>query len=361
MDFSEDDISTEKTMKKNILSAVLSGALALLMVSMAFGQARNETPTEKRAQTGMKFLSVSLDARASAMGNTMTAQEQVTSMAMFYNPAALGWLKNNVNISLGQTQWIVDFNYYYGALALRPADGAYGVFGLNVLSVDYGEFEETIRDANSASGYRELGKFSPSALSIGLGYAFAVSDRFSFGGNVKYVHEDLGASAMQLQGTSVRREDNKANAVAFDFGIFYKTGFKSLNFGMTARNFARDLTYAEESFELPLTFRIGLSMDLIDFTSMDKNKHSFLLSVDTERPRDFQEHVNVGGEYVFSNVVALRGGYSIGTGNDTEEGVSFGAGLKTKMGSQGSLKVDYSYTSFGVFDNVNRFTFSFGF
>ncbi len=348
-------------MKKNILLAVLVGALALLTVGMAFGQ-NDEPITEKRAQTGMKFLSVSLDARASAMGNTMTSQDQVTSMAMFYNPAALGWLKNNVNVALGQTQFIVDFNYYYGAVALRPADGAYGVFGLNVLSVDYGEFEETIRDGASTTGYRELGTFSPSALSVGLGYAFAVSDRFTFGGNVKYVHEDLGASAVRLNGTAVQREDNNANAVAFDFGILYRTGFKSLNFGMTARNFAKDLTYAEESFELPLTFRIGLSMDLVDFTSLDKNKHSFLLSVDTERPRDFQEHVNVGGEYVFSNTVALRGGYSLGNGKDTEEGASFGGGLRTKLGAQGGgLKIDYSYTSFGIFDNVNRFTFSFGF
>jgi hypothetical protein len=351
----------EKIMKKNILVAVLVGALALLMVSMAFGQTTTEPTTEKRAQTGMKFLSVSLDARASAMGNTMTSQDQVTSMAMFYNPAALGWLKNNVNVALGQTQWIADFKYNYGAVSLRPSDGAYGVFGLNVLAVDYGEFEETIRDGSSASGYRELGTFSPSAFSVGVGYAFAVSDRFTFGGNVKYVHEDLGASAMQLSGTSVQREDNKSNAVAFDFGILYRTGFKSLNFGMTARNFAKDLKYAEESFELPLTFRIGLSMDLIDFTSMDKNKHSLLLSVDTERPRDFQEHVNVGGEYVFSNIVALRGGYSFLTSDESEEGASFGAGLKTKMGAQGALRVDYAYTSFGVFDNVNRVTFGFAF
>jgi hypothetical protein len=354
-------ILLEKTMKKNILITVLVSAFALLMVSMAFGQATDEPITEKRAQTGMKFLSVSLDARASAMGNAMTSQDQVTSMAMFYNPAALGWLKNNVNVTVGQTQWIVDFNYNYGAVALRPADGTYGVFGLNVLAVDYGQFEETIRDASAEKGYRELGTFSPSALSIGVGYAYAVSDRFTFGGNVKYVHEDLGASAMRLNGTSVERDENKANAVAFDFGILYRTGFKSLNFGMTARNFAKDLTYAEESFELPLTFRIGLSMDLVDFTSMDENKHSLLLSVDTERPRDFNEHINIGAEYLFSNLVALRGGYSLLNGDETEEGASFGAGLRTKMGSQGALRVDYGYTSFGVFDNVNRFTFSFAF
>lgn len=348
-------------MRKNILLAVLVGAFALLAVGTAFAQ-NDEPLTEKRAQTGMKFLSVSLDARASAMGNTMTSQDQVTSMAMFYNPAALGWLKNNVNVSLGQTRYIVDFNYTYGAVSFRPANGSLGVFGLNVLAVDYGDFEETIRDGASESGYRQLGTFSPSALSVGVGYALAVSDRFTFGANVKYVREDLGASAVRLNNGAVEREDNSSNTMAFDFGILYRTGWKSLNFGMTARNFAQDLTYAEESFELPLTFRIGLSMDLLDFTSMNQDKHALLLSVDTERPRDFQEHVNVGAEYLFSNVVALRGGYALGTGDDTEEGASFGAGLQTKMGSQGgSLKVDYSYTSFGVFDNVNRFTFSFAF
>ncbi|MEK7728600.1 MAG: PorV/PorQ family protein [candidate division KSB1 bacterium] len=348
-------------MRKNILIAFLVGAFALLTVGMAFGQ-NDEPLTEKRAQTGMKFLSVSLDARASAMGNTMTSQDQVTAMAMFYNPGALGWLKNNVNVSVGQTRYIVDFNYSYGAVAFRPANGSFGVFGLNVMTVDYGDFEETIRDGASESGYRQLGTFSPSAMSVGLGYGFAVSDRFTFGANLKYVREDLGAAAVRLTGTTVTREENKANTMAFDFGILYRTGWKSLNFGMTARNFAKDLTYAEESFELPLTFRIGLSMDLLDLTGMAEGKHAMLLSVDTERPRDFQEHVNVGAEYLFSNVVALRGGYAIGAGDDTEEGASFGAGLQTKMGSQGSnLKVDYSYTSFGVFDNVNRFTFSFAF
>lgn len=348
-------------MRKNILIAFLVGAFALLLAGASFAQS-DEPITEKRAQTGMKFLSVSLDARASAMGNTMTSQDQVTAMAMFYNPSALGWLKNNVNVSVGQTRWIVDFNYSYGAVALRPANGAFGVFGLSVMTVNYGDFEETIRDAASESGYRQLGTFSPSAMSVGLGYGFAVSDRFTFGANVKYVREDLGASAVRLEGTTVKREENKANTMAFDFGILYRTGWKSLNFGMTARNFASDLTYAEESFELPLTFRIGLSMDMLDLTSMADSKHALLLSVDTERPRDFQEHVNVGAEYLFANVVALRGGYGLGAGDDTEEGASFGAGLQTKMGSQGgNLKVDYSYTSFGVFDNVNRFTFSFAF
>jgi hypothetical protein len=308
----------------------------------------------------MKFLSVSLDARSAGMGNAMTANDQFSSMAMFYNPASMGFLDEKANVALGRASWIVDINYNYGALAVRPSEGKYGIFGLNVVAVDYGDFEGTIRSDNEA-GYESVGSFSPSALSVGLGYSLAVSDRFSFGGNAKYVNEDLGSAAVRRQGSSVQSEEYSVNTFAFDFGILYKTGFKSLNFGMTARNFASDVKYNEDSFELPLTFRIGLSMNLIDFTNMNKDKHAFLFSVDTERPRDFQEHVNLGAEYLFSNLLALRGGYALGTSNDAEEGFSLGAGLKTKLGAQGGLAVDYAYTEFGVFDNVNRFTFSFAF
>ena len=37
----------------------------------------------------------------------------------------------------------------------------------------------------------------PNAYAVGLGYARALSDKFSVGGNVKYVRQDLGTGATQ--------------------------------------------------------------------------------------------------------------------------------------------------------------------
>ena len=93
--------------------------------------------------------------------------------------------------------------------------------------------------------------------SLGGGYAKAFTDRFSVGGQIKYAKQDLGNSVASVVGEGeYTRVENSEGVVAFDFGMFYKTGFKSLNFAVSARNFAREISYAEESFQLPLTLRI---------------------------------------------------------------------------------------------------------
>lgn len=344
-------------MKKLILILTLIAGFLALTVSGAFAQDNPvENPTQKRGQTGMKFLSVSLDGRAAGMANAVTSTDIGSSVSMFYNPASMAYLDGNASVAFGKTQWIVDIDYDWGSVSFAPGQGKFGVFGLHLMAVNYGDITQTIRDDNER-GYTDLGTFSPSSFVIGLGYAKALSDKFSVGGNLKYVSEDLGNSVVSFDGSAAVQQENKANAVAFDLGFLYRTGFRSLNFAMAVRNFASDKRYEEESFELPLTFSIGISMDLVDLTSMDKEMHSFLLSVDTQRPRDFAEQIKFGGEYTFRKFLSLRGGYITPT---DEEGFSLGAGLNANLGNVG-FNFDYAYTDFGVFDKVQRFSFQFGF
>lgn len=337
-------------------TVVLIPVMVALTVSNVSGQ-EEETELKKRAQTGMKFLSFSVDARAAALANAVTADDRGSAVSIFYNPASMGWLDGTLHAAFGQTQWIADITYNAAGVAFRPAAGMYGVFGLSVLTVDYGKIQETIRFDNEA-GYLDLGTFAPSALAVGFGYARTLTARFSVGGNVKYVKEDLGRSVMRLDDEgNPEREDNIQSTVAFDFGVFYRTGFRSLVLAMSARNFSQDITYAEESFELPLSFRMGLGMNLIDFTAMDRDRHSLQLSVDTERSRDFNEVIRVGGEYLFINTVALRGGYAFPT---DEQGINLGVGIQRSFGTLG-VRIDYAYMQFGVFDNVNRVAFEVSF
>src|SRR3990170_1413308 len=69
---------------------------------------------KKLAQTGMKFLGVSTDARASAMGDAVTALSMASS-AMFYNPASMAWTDRSIDLAFGTTQWIADIQYYHAA------------------------------------------------------------------------------------------------------------------------------------------------------------------------------------------------------------------------------------------------------
>jgi hypothetical protein len=312
-------------------------------------------PAQKKlAQTGMKFLNVLPDARAVAMGEAFTAVEGSAS-SLFYNSASMARLKGSTSIFLGRTNWIADMHHMYAAASFSPFDGEYGVIGLFFQSVDYGDFEETIRASNDR-GYLDLGTFSPTGIMFGVGYARALNDKFSVGGNLKYVRQSLGESTNDLaDDSSPLKASNTTSVFAFDFGILYRTGFKSLNFGMDVRNFSKEVTYQKEGFQLPLTFRIGVAMNVLDLTDLDPAVHHFLVSVDAEHPRDYPEMLRVGGEYTFMNMLALRIGY---VSSADEFGVSYGAGVRKEIEGFG-LGFDYAYVPFGIFDAVHRFSFQF--
>lgn len=337
-------------MTKHLDTALLVGIVCFLLASPCYGQ-------RKLAQTGMKFLSVGTDARAMAVGEAVTAVEGYSS-SMFFNPAGMSRLGSLMNFSVGMTQWIADINYYFGSFALSPRRGQYGVFGVTVLVVNYGGADDkyffpTIR-ANNEQGFIDLDKNvfkPPTASAIGVGYARALTDRFSVGGHVRYVTQNLGSATLA---PDIIQKYSKS-VLAYDFGILYKTGFRSLNFGMTVRNFSREIRYERESFQLPLIFKMGLSMNVLDVFVENQRDHALLLSVDATHPRDYPEQINVGGEYVFLKTLALRGGYMF---NNDEYGLTAGFGLHRHFG-QSHLAIDYSYTPFGVFNSVHRFTFQF--
>lgn len=313
-----------------------------------------DQPRDRLAQTGMKFLSVSVHPRAAAMADAVTARE-ASSVAMFYNPAGMALMAPGLDVALGRTEWLAGTSYNMASAAYRA--GVYGVFGFSVVSVDYGDyFLGTIR-ADNEKGYIDLGQFAPSALSAGLGYARSLSDRFAVGANVKYVRQSLGESTMSVGADGPERQAFSKATMAIDFGVLYQTGFRSLTFAFGARNFSSELTYAEENFELPLSFRMGVSVDAVDFTRLDPQVHALRIGLDAERPRDYAEQVKIGGEYEFMHTLALRAGYVFPT---DEQGVNLGAGLKTHL-DRVRLGIDYAYTQFGAFGNVNRLAVQFGF
>ncbi|MDX1740732.1 MAG: PorV/PorQ family protein, partial [Rhodothermales bacterium] len=243
--------------------------LAMLLLSTsvpisALGQDAINESREKRAQTGFKFLAVSVHPRAAALGNAMTAVEG-DAWTLFYNPAGMAAQTAQISTTFGITQWIAGIDYNAAAISFRPFRGRLGVFGLSVRAVDYGSIQGTIR-ADNDQGFLDTGTLEPTALSVGLGYARALTDRFSIGGRVKFATQDLGSTALSgtiSDGVFTADEfsDDKLDVFAFDFGMLYKTGFRSLTFAVAATNFSEEIEFVDESFQLPLTLRIGVSMN----------------------------------------------------------------------------------------------------
>jgi hypothetical protein len=339
-------------MKKHTL--MVPSLILFLIVSSFNINAQSRT---KLAQTGMKFLAVSTDARSAGMSDAITSVHG-SSSAMLYNPAGMANLDRFADISFGQTSWIADINYISATAAFLPFGSDFGVFGISLMAVDYGDFQGTVRASNE-SGYLDTEIYSPTAMAVGVGYAKSLSEKFAIGGNVKWVKQSLidkGVVGIGDDGSYIE-EKFEESVLAFDFGLIYKTGFKSLNLGMSVRNFSEEIKYIEEGFQLPLTFKIGASFDLMDMIEADKSTHSFLLSVDAINPRDFEEQLAVGGEYTFLEIFSLRAGYQFPT---DESGLSAGVGIKKDLVGV-LLGVDYSYTDFGLFDNVHRFSVRLGY
>lgn len=344
------------TMKASILRSVILCAVLLAGATGAFAQGEQEIEGQKLAQTGMKFLTQSVDARAAALGTAVTAVDGMGASAMFYNPASMARTDHTAQAWLGRSQWIADINYNAISAAFQPAAGRYGVFGLSLMSVDYGDFQGTIR-ADNESGYLDTDTFSPTALAVGVGYAKAITDRFDVGAHVKYATQDMGASTIGVEGSSFQTTDRSVSTLAYDFGVLYRTGFRNMNFAVNIRNFASELVYVEESFELPLTVSIGFAIDAMQLAGMNSDQHAFLLTTDLSHPRDFAEQVTIGGEYLFMNILALRAGYVFPA---DEHGISLGAGLQTPLTGL-NASINYAHTPFGVLGDVNRFSVAIAF
>ncbi|GIV59509.1 MAG: hypothetical protein KatS3mg043_0598 [Rhodothermaceae bacterium] len=324
------------------LGSVVGFLLALLLPFSEPAHAQENL--QKLAQTGMKFLSVSVDPRAAALGDAVTAMEgDVTSL--YYNPSGMAMQQHALTFMAAQVTWIADIRYNNLGFSLRPFGGRLGVFGFTLTAVDYGHIKTTVR-ANNEQGFERLPDIRPTALALGIGYARALTDRFAIGGHIKWVHQDLGNSVTQRTGNGYLLQENTLGVLAFDFGMRYQTGFRSLTFAVAARNFAEEVVYEEESFQLPLALRLGLAMNVLDLTNTPSSTHTLLLTIDAETPRDYDELIKVGAEYTFLNALSLRAGYMFPT---DEQGINLGLGIRQQVGGL-LLGLDYAYTDFGVFN-----------
>lgn len=309
------------------------------------------------AQATMTFLEIGVGARAAGMGSTFNCVDDDAS-ALFWNPAGISRIRGGA-VSISQTRWLADMNQY--AVAAAFGNSRWGTFGISAMIMDNGDFYRTrpvpADLATNPEGYVFEGTFNVNQYMAGLAYGRRITDRFAFGGQVKYVYQDLGTVDVLIR-RSVEEDDieedkqNRAGALALDFGTVYYPGFKDLRFAMSFRHFSHSIKYAYESYELPLTFTLGLAGNILGFLGYEGSSHSLQVAVDAIHPRDYGERIHLGAEYVFAGALSLRGGYKF---NYDVEGISAGIGLRMKH-----LNFDYAYTPFeAAFGPVQRLSVGF--
>ncbi len=340
-----------------IITIISVSALSLFAQTDLSGVGQNGVNIKKTGQTAFNFLQIPVSPKAVGLGNAYTALSQGVQ-SVFSNPAGLTEMATDFEFFVSSTQWIADIKYLAGAAAWNS--GNYGAVGLSFVIVDYGTIRgaSLVPSANAGSnpfGYKLTGDIkNVGAYSFGLTYVKAVSTKFSIGGTVKYVGQQLGQSIDENGVAS----NNNASKLAFDMGVKYFPGIESLRLGMSMRNFSTPVKYHSFESPLPLAFSVGLGMNLMDLINGDLSQdNALLISTEFIHPSDYTDRINTGIEYTFMKMVSLRAGYE--TNHDILSW-SGGIGLGTSIGDS-RIEIDYSYSHAKYFDSVNRFALNVGF
>ena len=298
----------------------------------------------QRAGTSIyTFLKIGVGARAEGMGNAAVSLAS-DATTLFWNPAAAAQLNSDI-ITVTHTQWLVDIDYSYIGYVNRINDNIF--IGISAGAL----YTEPMEVTTVYHPYGSGEYFNYGDMFIGLTYAQRMTNRFSYGFTIKYVEETLANLDMQ--------------SALIDLGTYYWTGFKSLRFCVSLVNFGmqnkpggtylqplqeggeKETKYA--LFSPPTEFRIGAAMNIID-----KEFHKLLLSFQLNHPVDNSENYVFGLEENLNDLIFLRAGFV--TVQD-EKGLTFGGGLNFSAGIM-DLSVDYSWSSFGVLGDIQKFQIS---
>lgn len=329
--------------------------IIVMILAAALLQPLTAQQVTKTGTTAAKFLSVGIGPRANAMGGAYTSIAN-DATAMYWNPAGIANV-GEVQAVFTYTKMFADININYFGIVL-PA-GELGTFGLNVTALNIGDMDVTTEYFPEGTGET----FSAGSYAFGLTFSRYITQDFSVGINVKYIREDIFNSSAQ--------------GIGFDVGTVFNTPFYGLKFASSISNYGSkmqisgddllvrhdpdeqrsgnnqtiDAFYSTDEYELPLRLQIGISRE---FQFMEEHKLTF--AIDAIHPNDNNQWVNVGGEIaLFNNLIAFRGGYKTLFLDDSQEGLTLGAGIKYDGLGFFKIAVDYSYQKFEYLDNIHSF------
>ncbi len=328
-------------------------AFILLFASITVSLYSQTSDVSKRGTTAAPFLSIAQGARALGMGGAFVALADDPS-AMYWNPSGIANL-TGISIMVEQTNRIADLRYEY--LGATVSTGSFGTLGLNVTVSNVGDMKVTTVAQQDGTG--EV--FSVTDLAVGVSYGLNLTDNFAIGFNPKVVYQQIWKMS--------------ASAFAIDLGVKYRTPFTGVTLGMAISNFGSKMQMQGEnslvlydpdpstsgnnghipaylsanSWELPLNFRVGLAYDV---PIGDLGKIS--LAADAMHPSDDYESVNLGAEYLLQDFLYLRAGRAALFQQNSEEGMTFGLGVKQFVVGNIQFTVDYAYLDFGRLKYVQK-------
>lgn len=224
--------------------------------------------------TAVPFMLISPDARSGGMGN-LSLGMSAESNDLFGNNAKLPLLKEKQGFLINYTPWLKDL----------------GLTDVYLASAGYYKKLDENSSINSSLRFFSLGniQFSdingtptteqrPNEFSYDFGYSFLLSNQFSAGITLRYIHSKLVTGSFIGSAIDYRA----GNTVSGDLSLFYKQheDMSGWHFGMLLSNLGGKISYSNASknkYFIPANLGLGIG---------------YLTRFDTENAIEFGADVN---------------------------------------------------------------------
>lgn len=251
-------------------------ALVLVAFSCQFGFAQVSNPDQLIGQdnaitTAVPFLAISPDARHAALGDAGVATSPDANSA-YWNAGKLAFIDKKYGGTLSYTPWlgkIVNdmwvgyFSGYYKINREQAIAASLKYFDLGDITFNTGPDPSQI-----------IGEFNPREFAADITYSRMLTENFSIGGSLRYIHSNLTGAFAQV-------DAKPANSVAVDLGLYYTKPIQgaknsTLSIGAAISNIGAKVTYTDSENKdfIPTNLRLGTAYT----TELDPyNKITFTL------------------------------------------------------------------------------------
>jgi hypothetical protein len=128
----------------------------------------------------------------------------------------------------------------------------------------------------------------------------------------------------------IKRERQKTRLVFLQTD----TPYKNTNINLVVRNGGPNMTFVSDGYPLPITFSAA-----VGYSFVNTDLHNAKLTAQLNVPVYDALSVAIGAEYVFADLVYVRGGYTFGA---VDRSFSTGAGIRLALGFT-EVSVDYAF------------------
>ncbi|MDI6785876.1 MAG: PorV/PorQ family protein [bacterium] len=278
----------------------------------------NTCQAKSKGSTTATFLKLGVGARAVGMGGAFAAVSNDIN-TLYWNPSGVANIK--------ETQFTFMYNRCFmdtkqGLLGIVKKAKGIGNIGISTLYTIVENIDKT------TDNHHIEDIFNATDLAISLSIGKKINSKFNIGSNFKIITANIS--------------NVSASGIALDLGVLYSK--KNYSLGCCVQNIGSKIRYQEKRESLPLNFKIGNALNLL-------NK-KLLLTLDINKPIDNKTNICLGSEYLISNSIFIRTGYNNGR-NEAGNGWTMGIGIEYK-----NFNLDISYVPYGELGNMLRTSFT---